>query len=355
MHVTELYELTMWIDREIVEGQIEQKYQALHSVLHQNAQPNQQKQPFESQKTDLMEAISNVALDRLTIDQLEFLGKLGIAQHIAENGIETVEDILFKNVIDIATSAENVQEIIQSIKEGINRSNKIKSGLEGCVELDVTEVDEILMRVNFSGHATMSNITDFKTWGNIWYDIIRGVAMAHGNSPEEVRIVGAKKGSIVIELAVIYGIAKTLSAIILEALKVAERALEIRKKAEEIKGLKLTNKKLWSELEKEAEIEKVEGVKNITDNIVKTLSIKTDGEGDKITAMDKSVRNLVDFIEKGGEIDFVIPEEQTSEDEDDEEKGVDKKQAQKIKELRVAFEEIRRLEHKVKQIEQKNP
>ena len=60
MNVSELYSLTFWIEKEVVKTQIPQKYQALQKILQQNSQPNQQQQPFESQKTDLTEAIKNV-------------------------------------------------------------------------------------------------------------------------------------------------------------------------------------------------------------------------------------------------------------------------------------------------------
>ncbi|WP_187148401.1 hypothetical protein [Thioalkalivibrio sulfidiphilus] len=50
MQVEELYDLTSWIQAEIVDKQIVQKYQQLHKVLQVNTQPNQQKQPFEEQK-----------------------------------------------------------------------------------------------------------------------------------------------------------------------------------------------------------------------------------------------------------------------------------------------------------------
>ena len=49
MQVEELYDLTSWIQTEIVDEIIIKKYQQLHAVLQQNSQPNMQKQPFEDQ------------------------------------------------------------------------------------------------------------------------------------------------------------------------------------------------------------------------------------------------------------------------------------------------------------------
>jgi len=347
MNVSELFELTHWITREIEGAQIPQKYQALQTILQQHSQPNQQKTPFESQKDGLINALIKVPLGQLTRDQLDFLYHLGIASAVGEEGIEAIEDTLYKNVIDVATSAQKLQQMLQKINEGISKANQIKAGLTNCVLEEEYETDnEILMRVSFTGHALMSNVTDFKSWGNIWYDIGRGIAMVHDASPEEVKIVGATKGSIIIELAVIASIATTTSGIILAALKVAEKVLDIKTKAEELRGLKMKNDKFAKDLEKEAENEKKSGIEEITSEVVKTLKIKKDGEGDKVKALDTAVKNLVNFIEKGGVVDFIIPEE-----EEEPEEGEEKKN----EELRIAFQEIRQLEKKLALIEHKKP
>ena len=345
MNVSELFELTHWITKEIEGAQIPQKYQALHAIIQQHAQPNQQKPPFEAQKDELINALMNVPLGQLTRDQIEFLSHLGIADAVGEDGVKAIEDILYKNVIDVATSATKLQQIIQKLNEGIQKSNQIKAGLADCVFEEEYEADnEVLMRVTFTGHALMANITDFKSWGNIWYDIGRGIAMAHNASPEDIKIVGATKGSIVIELAVIAKIAATASGIILAALKVAEKVLDIRKKAEELRGLNLKNEKVIKDLGKEAENEKKSGIEEITVNISAQLKIKKDGEGDKVNALDKAVKNLVNFVESGGIVDFVMPDEAPEEGEPDENK-----------ELRVAFQEIRQLEKKLGLLEHKDP
>lgn len=345
MNVSELFQLTYWVTNEIEGTQIPQKYQTLQSILQQNSQPNQ-KQPFEAQKNDLIQTLQNVPLGQLTKDQLAFLQQLGIAQSISEEGVKMIEDTLYKNVIDVATSAQKIQEVLQKLNEGISKLNQIKAGLKGCVaEENYESNNEILMRVSFTGQAAMANVTDFKNWGSIWYDIGRGIAMAHSAAPEDVKIVGATKGSIVIEMAVIASIATTASGIILAALKVAERVLDIRYKAEELRGLKLQNDKVAKELEKEADNEKKSGIEEITSVYVRQLGLKENEEGDKVKALDVAVKNLVNFIEKGGVVDFIIPE-----NEEESEEG----EANSKQELRVAFQQIRQLEKKLSLLEHKN-
>jgi hypothetical protein len=249
---------------------------------------------------------------------------------------------LYKNVIDVATSANKLQHILHDLQNGIRKSDQIKAGLEECLFEEEYEIEnEVLIRVSFKGHASISNITDFKSWGNIWHEIGRGIAMAHDEAPEDIRVVGATNGSIVIELATIPSIATTTSLIILAALKVAEKVLDIRKKAEEIRNLELQNKKLADEIEKEAEKEKTAGIDRISGTISKKLKLKSEGQGDKKNALDKAVKDLVSFIESGGEVDFVIPEEKAGDEKN-------KKDKPDYASLRTTFQEIRHLETKMK-------
>lgn len=173
--------------------------------------------------------------------------------------------------------------------------------------------------------------------------------MVHNSSPEEIRIIGAKNGSVVLELAVSLSIAWTISSIILMALRVAERVILVQDRAEEVRGLRLTNDKIVKELKQEAKKEREKGIDDITTSIAKQLKIKSSGEGDKTSALDKAVKELVNFLTKGGEIDCMIPEE-----EDETEDGTDEGNAgrtKKMRELRTTFETIRQLESKVRLLE----
>ena len=340
MNIQELVDLSKWVKREIVDRQLPQKYTALLSVLQTNSQPNQPKQSFELQKDELIETLLTINTDNLSKEQLQFLEKIDLLPFIGHSGVNLIEDILYKNAIDTATAAQKIQEIIQKVNAAIAKLNQIESGLSDCVNSSAIDLrGQILMRVTFKGNAQLENLTDFKKWGDTWYDIGRGIAMAHNSSPEDIRIIGASKGSIILELAVEQLIDTTVETIILSALKVAEKVLDIRKKAEEIRGLKLANDKISQELEKSADAEKKIGIEEIKKQMVEQLNIKENGEGDKVKALDVSIRDLVTFIEKGGDIDMVIPEDKGQEDDINNQN------------LRMAFSEIRLLEKKINLIE----
>ncbi|MBA4327605.1 MAG: hypothetical protein C0428_05205 [Polaromonas sp.] len=345
MNVSELFQLTEWIRIEIAGQDITGKYQSLQAILQQNAQQGQQSRSFESQRTTLLDTLRSVNLEALTKDQLTFLDCLGIKAAVGATGASAVEDLLYRNVIDIATSAAGLARINKRVTAGIAKSQQLAAGLADCVPAQVEEQQgEVLMRVAFMHGASMSDLSDFKSWGSTWFDIGRGIAMAHGTAPEDIKVVGAARGSIIIELGVAYAIAATTSHIILEALKVAEKILALRKTVEEIKAMKLQNKKLASDLEKEIETEKSSGIDRIADGLKKQLKLKAD-EGDKVTALTKAVKHLVNFIERGGEVDFVVPNDEEAQEETAD--GEPAKQALDYQVLRDRSAEIRLLEGKL--------
>ncbi|MDN6977596.1 hypothetical protein FG127_06725 [Vibrio cholerae] len=341
MQVKELLNLTYWIDKNIKSQNVIQKYQQLTDIIQQNVH-NGTKQPFASQQSQLIDCIKLINTNTLTYAQEEMLTKLGLYQHIGTWGVEKLEDILFKNNLDIANAYSELNKIIQQINDGISRSNQIQTQLKPIISLDSDEdtlTDDVIMRVHFQNDVSLQNLSDFKKWGTIWFDIGRGIALAHDNSPEDIRVVGAQKGSIIIELAAAAAMATSISTIILSALKVAERVLKIRKQVEEIKKLQLANKKFEAELEKEATEEKKNGLEAINKEIVSNLKLEENGDGEKIAALNKAVKNLLDFIEKGGEIDFVVTDDNNSIEE--------------LEQLRINFSEIKQLENKLLALENK--
>ena len=344
MNLHELYNLTRWIQTEIVEGQIPNKYEQLKSVLQQNAQPNQHSTSFQTQKDELLSALRGIHTTSLSNDQVAFLSKLGIGTLIGKVGADAIENILYKNSLDIATAAQKIAEYTQALNEGIRKSAQISEGLSGLVESDEEGVtDEVLIRVSFLGNASMNNVADFKKWVETWFNIGRGVAQVHGGAPEDVRVIGAAKGSVIIELTAVAVIARTVSGIIKSALEVAEKVFELRKKAAEIRILNIQENKLAGEIEKAAKKEKSSGIAIIVKQQTKLLKLKANGDGEKINALEKSITALVNFIDDGGEVDFVAPEEEI----DEEGEVIDDDFVQ----IRKQAEDIRRIENKLKLLE----
>ena len=80
--------------------------------------------------------------------------------------------------------------------------------------------------------------------------------------------------------------------------------------------------------------------------VIGELNLNPDKEGDKVNALDKSINLLVNFIESGGEVDFVLPE-----NIDEEEGEEDSNIVLEYQKLQDSIQKIRQLESKLKLLE----
>lgn len=353
MQITELLRLTDWFKLNVVEAEIPARYTNLFNKMNQNARANnnQPKKPFETEKELLFEALKTVTLNSLTLEQIGFLEQLEVTELLGIDGVKIIENVLYENNLDIATAASKVGEFSRKITAAQNTLQELETVLEKSFSIDEeNEIpdDSIMMRVYFQDGSSINNLTDLKKLGASWYEIGRGIAMAQNRSPEDFNIIGAQKGSLIIEMAVFAGLATSVSTILLAGLKVAERVIEILKKAEELKTLKLGNKKIEQELKKEADSEKENGIQFILDAAIKQLGLNKKQEGDKVNALEKSITKLIDFTQKGGAVDFIQSnEEEDIENEGDNGNGV----RDEVLKLNKNVKEIRSLENKIKMLE----
>jgi hypothetical protein len=144
MNVSELDQLTHWIDKEIIANEVLPLYEALRAVLQANSrQP--QKQPFEEEQSRLIKALSSVHLESLSMEQLNLLREFGIGDHVGEEAVPELEDILFRNVIDSATAVQKLDPIVADIQRGIERSEKLQKALEGIIAPELELEGKILV------------------------------------------------------------------------------------------------------------------------------------------------------------------------------------------------------------------
>lgn len=344
MNLDELLGLCIWIDENVSARRIAKRYAALHSVLNANAQPNSAKQPFEEQRKDLELALAQVPLAQLSLDQLRFLDRLQIRSAVGPAGVDALNATLVRSPLDLATTATRLQEILQRLNEGVAKASAIKSSLAGLVESSSQDPDRVIIRVGFAGRAAMRSVVEFKKFGNDWHDIGRGFALAHDAAPEDVHVVSAKKGSIIVDLAATYLIAKAISAVLLQALQVAERVQDIRLKGQQIRALKLSNDKVAADLEAEAEKEKEQAVGRITASVIEGLPAKSGKTGEKRTALETAIKKLLAFVEQGGEVDLLIPKAAT---ENGATEAIGENRQQELRELQAQIEKIREAENRL--------
>ena len=343
MNTEELIGATIWLDREVKSQRILQNYSELYSRLQSTA--NGSPQSFGDQRDQLVVKLRAVNLLLLTNEQRDFLSRLNLIDHLGSAGAAELEDALFKNSIDPVTAAAKVASIISDIQQAVDRSDQIKNSLSGLIEVKKELTEEALIRVTFDGQASIKDVSDLKKWATEWHDIGRGIAMAVGATPKDIKVVGAQKGSIIIELATAYGIAQVIATTLLKALEVAEKVISIRKMALEADNLKLNNALLLEQIKTAAEKANTDGLETITNEVKVGIGRQLNGEEQK--ALDNAVKKLLSFVQKGGEVDVVLPIE-IFDSSDDEEVDF---ATEKMKSLRADIHRIRALEAGIKAID----
>ena len=130
--------------------------------------------------------------------------------------MDQIEDVLFRKSLDIATAASIIRQSAQEVQQGLARANQIEAAFKGLSDEWEFDQEDIVLRICFTRDATLTNLTELKKWGDTWFTIGRGIAMWHDASPDSIRIVGAKRGSFVLELAAAYAIVKTIAVVVKE-------------------------------------------------------------------------------------------------------------------------------------------
>ncbi len=331
MNTSELYQLTTWIAENNENSVIEKQYQALINAI-------QNEGAFEQEKENLFSTFKQISFEELSQEQIQFLEKLNLIKNLGTSAIDQIKDVLFVNAIDRETATNKISNMFNEVKAGIQKLNSIRDNLTGLVDEEQYELDNaVLMRVGFMGESSINNIDDLKTLGKLWFDIGRGISMAQGKSPKDIKIIGATKGSVILELALNAALVSPFMFITKQALTITEKVYNIKKLKLEAK---IAEMKLNHFDEKITEITE-NAITNISEKLFKELKLNAGSQGDTKEALKKSITKLVGFLDKGGDVDFVMKEE--SEDEN-----------KSTKLLRERIIEIRKLENKILLLENKD-
>jgi hypothetical protein len=212
--------------------------------------------------------------------------------------------------------------------EAISAGNQKLQGYSAAVdqlgfarrELD-DEDGRITVRIGFRNDASIKNVKDWKVSADDWYQIVRGLAMATGEAPEDTKVVGASTGSIILILSATYAFSKILAAIARHITGAAKEILTLQMSVEDLRQKKILTKTMEAEFQKLQSEVRAKAEKTIETEIKKLVLGAADGE--KANAVTKSVQKLLKFGEDGGDIDFVAPPAADDESEEDDPKSDD--------------------------------
>lgn len=343
MNINELYHLARWYQARY--PQISKLYKALLGPLRHNAtQPN--KQPVEEQLQTLTDYLESLSFDELSMQQLELLESLGVDIYLGPNGSEFLNSTIRTAEFDPATAVAKVEGANSALSTAHANLTAYRDAVDK-LEVDFFEFEEpddfITIRVGFRNDAEIKNVTDWKDSARDWYDIIRGVALAVREPPENTKVVGAGTGSIILILAATATVTTLLAIIAKNATGVAKNVLEVLSTVEDLRQKKLLNQVIEKELNEKVGTLKEDALETIMKELKQHLP-KSDGE--VATALAKSIQKILAFNEKGGNLDFVAP----AGDLEDEEKDGNASDLQALAKARDAIQQYHVIRDEVKLI-----
>ena len=227
MNVDELYRLGTWYADQFPD--LNKRYKALLDPLNHNAsQP--EKRPLEDQLNALTEFLADQHFDELSIEQLKMLSSLGVDAYIGPEGAAYVEASVRTSNYDPATAVARLNEAIQSINDTRAKLAAYVDAVNG-LEFGPDDVlaDEgfITIRVGFQSDVAINNVTDWKDTAKDWYDIVRGLSMACDEKPEDVKVIGAATGSVILIMAGTLAFTTLLARVSKNITSVAKDIIEV--------------------------------------------------------------------------------------------------------------------------------
>ncbi len=341
MNLSEMDALADWVYQHVVRLGLVERYDGLLHKFREMSKGEPSSFREETEELEYRFRLIEEQMVGLNQSQLEILRAFGIEPYIGRKGLIKLEDLLFREGLNIDEVKEELSAAIRRLSEGLKRIANIQTALDG-VNLKGPEYssEESIIRIYFAGGAGIKNIVDLKTWGNKWHEIGRGIAMAHDKAPESVRITGAGQGSLYIELAAFSAFALTIaraSKTISEALKNYYEAMKFRAEANRIYNEDEDVQKLLEQKEKEIH-------ESIVEKVVSTIKEQIQSEReitqDALKPLDYAVRNLVSFYEGGGDLEFINAQLMSAENE---EQGTTFFEL--TREIRMLREQTKLLEH----------
>lgn len=295
----------------------------LKNALHHNAnQPN--KQPLEDKLRAAQRCSKVIALGNLTYSQRNWLSELKIVNLIGELGSDRLEEIVQKSGYDPATALQEISDTQSKLSSAVSKLAKLHESLidfPWIVDYGNKYSDCFEIRISFSKSAEIKDTHSLKKWSADWYEISRGIAGWVDEKPEDIEIVGVSNGSIILWLSatalvttLLAKITKNICSMTLDGLQVASTIEDLRRKKYLNEGIRNS---LEEDRKERLEKQKEELIQEIKQTSVHEIS------PEKESNLNRAIEKLLNFFEKGGDIDFLEPPEAEDENETDMSEAID--------------------------------
>ncbi len=280
-------------------------------MLQHNASQNK-KQEVRAPLENLTKVLKEMPLTELNLQQMDQLEAMDVAQFLGDRGAVNVRKLVTQSSYDPASSANEVGVASSTVASAVTKFEVLVSALKASQFDEHRSAKgigilskEAIARIHFKEEASIGNIADMKKWASDWNDIVRGIGHLVQETPQDLRVVSAGNGSLIIGIsgsmaviAILAHLSKKVSGIVLDGVRVANAIEDLRHK-------KLMNADIEKEMRKNIAAKESNLVKETIAELKVGASENYGQEHD--AHLETAVKKYVAFAKKGGEVDYLEP------------------------------------------------
>lgn len=333
MEVSQVVQLADWF-RDNFQA-VGPKLQNLVDVLQHNSQQANQ-QPVTDPLKELTRALRAMPTSELSTLQLRVLEELGVAEFVGKAGRAWVIRTVQTKTYDPATTYQTVADAHQRMQ---NAQNHLKTFKDAATQLgfeSTTHVDAptpYVFNVIFQQDAAIKNVSDWKKTAADWELILGSIANATGHRAQDIAFVGGQNGSFILTLSAAPIITKVLAVISKHIASIANDYLDFQLKREDLRRSRIMSDVIEKELNRQEKDRRSEAKTALMESIRGMLP---KAKPEELSKLEKAIDRHIDFSEKGGEVDFILPPALDLEDE-----AIEENLAETVNDLRDVIQYYR--------------
>jgi len=304
MNITDLKSLSSKLQQQFNDSDALQMFKKFNGQIVHVLQQGNRGQNTGDSRNALFKSLESFDDMALTYNEERLYRLLEYDKLVGAGGIEAIDIILHDENFDPAGVVSKIQEKLKKFIEFYTAQSQLSAYLGKFPSIEKIKLDknERRLQISFLDATAVETIIDFEKCIDIWILIIRAFSEYAGNRPEDVRIVSVHKSSpLVIDFASGIGIVFLISKAVDMVLGKVERYVKILKEMEEVKKLKLKNKRIALDLKAAGDEFADASASEIVEKLLAGKGKKVDGAVK--THLIIAVKKLFDFIDKGGRVD----------------------------------------------------
>lgn len=305
MQVAELMDLSEWLERHVLGNS--STFEQFTVICEQNA-TNGTKQPLAEAQNELDDALLNMPMEQLSFGQMEVLEDRGIAQYLGQRGRDFYERLFIRENFDPADAAKQARvswNLLQSVTRQLIEVQNSLAGLGFKNALHEVDSTKFTARIYFQKDAGIHNMPDLREWAENWDIIARGITESIGERTEDFEIVGASTGSVIIIAWMTQAVAKAFAVVTTHISKAAINIIKVKEAYDKMRHLGEMQDILEERERASIDRYKVETRLIVIGGLKENFADAMDET--KTALLERSITKYLDFVEKGGEVDIIVP------------------------------------------------